>query len=107
MIERRTKIRFPMIEVARYKSRQGRRNLVAGIGQTVNFSSSGALLRVQHPIEVGDPLDMALEWPVLLDGTVHMQLLAHGQVVRTEPGCIAIEFEWYQFRTRKEDSTVS
>ena len=101
MQERRQKVRFPLVELARYRRPGRQRKTLAGVGQTVNFSSSGALLRVQEPFRVGDPLEMSVEWPVLLNGSVPIRLLAHGHVVRVDEGTIALKFEGHEFRTSK------
>jgi hypothetical protein len=94
-----------MTEVARYETRDRRHRLITGFAQTVNISSSGVLLRVQHRISVGNPLELWLEWPALLDGCVRLQLLAQGRVVRAEPGTIALMFDSHEFRTCKTADT--
>ena len=101
MIERRLKVRFPIIEAARYRLRDGKRRLISGIGQTVNFSSSGALLRMQHPVRLFQPMEMAVEWPFRLDNHIHLQVVAAGRVVRVESGCVAIHFDRHEFRTSR------
>ena len=87
------------MEVARYHVYDRKHGSISGIGQTVNFSSSGALLRVQHPISLNQPLEMAVEWPFLLDNHVQLQFVAEGRVVRVDRGCVGIQFERHEFRT--------
>ena len=99
MEERRLKVRFPIIEAARYRLRDRKLGAISGIGQTINFSSSGALLRVQHPVSLSQAVEMAVEWPFLLDNHIHLQFVAEGRVVRVEPGRVAIHFEKHEFRT--------
>ena len=101
LVERRQNVRYPLVEVARYKLRYGRNTILAGVGQTVNLSSSGALLRVQDSFRVDDLLEVSVEWPVLLDGSVRIQLLVRGGVVRVEPGSVALRIHAHEFRTRK------
>ena len=76
MEERRLKVRFPIIEAARYHVYDKRRVSISGIGQTVNFSSSGALVRVQHPVSLFQTMEMAVEWPFLLDNHIQLQFVA-------------------------------
>jgi hypothetical protein len=44
-------------------------------------------------------LEVNVEWPLLLDGAIPLQLVAHGKVVRCGGSMFAISFAQYQFRT--------
>jgi hypothetical protein len=44
-------------------------------------------------------MEMAVEWPILLDNHIRIKFVAEGRVVRVEEGCVAIEFERHEFRT--------
>jgi hypothetical protein len=96
-IERRTKARYPVKLTVRYRT-IGRSNSVNGVGQTLNMSSGGLLVSAEHEIPAGSKLEINVEWPLLLDGTVPLQLVAHGKVVRGGAE-FAISFAQYQFRT--------
>ena len=74
---------------------------LVGLGQTVNLSSSGALLRVQHSISLWEPVEIAVEPPILIGHNLFIQFVAEGRVVRIESGCIAIQFDRHEFRTSK------
>jgi len=69
--------------------------------------SSGGVLVVtdhllsQHDIRVGSAVGMTLEWPVLLEGKIPLQLFAVGRVVRRGTFEFAATFERYQFRTMR------
>jgi hypothetical protein len=97
-IERRSKARYPVKLTVRYRT-VGRHQLVNGIGHTVNMSSGGLLVSAQHEVSAGSRLEVNVEWPLLLDGAVPLQLVAHGKVVRCGGSVFAISFAQYQFRT--------
>ena len=78
--------------MVRYRLRDFTHDPVAGIGQAVNLSSAGMLLRLQHVLKVGQRLDVAIDLP-LPDQGATVELAAQGRVVRVEPGCVAIQFE--------------
>jgi hypothetical protein len=87
MIERRCKIRFPVVEIALWcKSKS-----ITGVGQTINLSSSGTLLRVADDFCIGDRVDVSVDLPILTENS-KVQLKAVGRVVRLEEGCVAIQF---------------
>ena len=75
---------------------------VAGVGQTLNLSSSGILVESrQQKVSVGTRLEVSVEWPMMLDGTSPLQLVVRGRVVRSEMFRFAVLFQSYQFRTMK------
>jgi hypothetical protein len=97
-IERRSKARYPVKLTVRYRT-VGRHQLVNGVGHTLNMSSGGLLVSAQHEVSAGSRLEVNVEWPLLLDGAVPLQLVAHGKVVRCGGSMFAISFVQYQFRT--------
>ena len=82
MMERRERPRFPFVEIAAYRVLDTERNPVVGIGQTVNMSGTGVLLRVQHDLRVGRRVELSLGL-----------LMARGRVIRFHSGCAAIAFD--------------
>ena len=98
IIERRSKARYPVRLTVRYHT-VGRKNSVNGVGQTVNMSSGGLLVSAPHEIREGARMEINVEWPLLLDGNIPLQLVAVGRVVRSGDSVFAITFAQYQFRT--------
>ncbi len=96
--ERRVKSRYPIELNVRYQT-MGTASPVAGVGQTLNMSSSGMLLACASNIPEGTRMKMFIEWPSLLDGTTPLQLITVGRAVRRTETAISILFESYQFRT--------
>jgi hypothetical protein len=97
-IERRSKARYPVKLTVRYRT-VGRHQTVNGVGQTLNMSSGGLLVSAQHEVSAGLRLEVNVEWPLLLNGNVPLQLVAYGKVVRCGGSMFAIAFAQYQFRT--------
>lgn len=106
--ERRLKSRYPLELNVRYQT-MGAAGPVAGVGQTVNMSSSGMFLACASNIPEGARLKLFIEWPSLLNGTTPLQLITVGTVVRCTEIGISVVFESYQFRTmsRARQSNVT
>jgi hypothetical protein len=100
--ERRSKVRYPLVLNVRYRI-LGRR-LQLGVGQAVNLSSGGALVRSRHELVVGKELEIQIEWPSHLDGCIPLQLVAIASVVRCGPSSFAVRFHRHQFRTQRSQS---
>jgi hypothetical protein len=96
--ERRVKSRYPLELNARYQT-MGAAGPVAGVGQTLNMSSSGMFLAGASDLPEGTRLKIFVEWPSLLNGTTPLQLITVGTVVRCTQIGISIVFDSYQFRT--------
>jgi hypothetical protein len=96
--ERRVKSRYPLELNVRYQT-MGAAGPVAGVGQTVNISSSGMFLACASNIPEGARLKLFIEWPSLLNGTTPLQLIMVGTVVRCTEIGISVVFESHQFRT--------
>jgi hypothetical protein len=89
MIERRAKPRVPLTEMVRYRLCDRGPNAFSGVGQTVNVSAGGMLLRVQHTFHIGDRISVTVPLPVP-DNSIQLTVL--GRVVRVELGAVAIQF---------------
>jgi hypothetical protein len=100
-IERRSKIRFPLDLRVRYRT-LGRANSFTGVGWIVNISGGGALVACQHEIRADTRIELNIEWPVLLDGRVPLQLFTVGRVVRSKAFSIAVAVGTFQFRTARK-----
>jgi len=100
LIERRSAVRYPMVLNVRYQTLRKKSN-ECGIGRTVNVSSGGFLIATEHNVPIGIRLEVAVEWPALLDGTIELLLVAAGRVVRARDASFALAVSGYEFRTTK------
>lgn len=85
----------------------GRVPTEAGVGRTIDMSSSGLRFNADKPLETGQRLDVSIDWPVLLDGGVQLQLIVSGTVVRSNGIETALRIERHEFRTRRVRPSVT
>ena len=104
--ERRANTRFPLAIEARYAFLGCQEQRKTGSGQTINLSSSGLSFTADRPLLTGQRLDVAIDWPVLLDGGVRLQLVMSGIVVRTSGTTTALKIQWHEFKTRGDTLTI-
>ena len=110
LVERRLRSRYPLDLGVRFRS-LSRARFRSGDGRAINISSGGLLVASDHPfsehdLEVGTRVEMRIAWPFLLNGTVPLQLLTVGRVIRRGSSSFAATFELYQFRTVKSSSQI-
>jgi hypothetical protein len=96
---RRRTSRFPFQQKVIYKVGTGK-NVVQNAGETVNIGSRGVLFTSEQPLPLGTTVEIAIDWPVLLDDAVSLRLVINGLVVRSGPNETAVSTRRYVFRTR-------
>lgn len=99
-IEKRSAKRYPLDLDLNYTVLDGSDSPNSGRGRTIDVSSSGLRFAGERPIEVGLKIDLAVRWPVTLDGGVPLQLVGSGEVVRADNEETAVRILKYEFRTR-------
>jgi hypothetical protein len=104
--DRRASVRFPLNLELRYSVVGYRKPVESGSGRTIDMSSSGLSFTADTPLSIGQKLDMSIDWPVLLDGGVQLQLVVSGGVVRSGGAVIAMRIERHEFKTRRAEPTV-
>jgi hypothetical protein len=98
--ERRKKTRFPMNRDLRYKVLEGDTIVEFGSGTTLDMGSGGVAFVTDHALMVGAFIELAISWPVLLEGSCPMRLIAFGRVVRNGDRLTACTIDKYEFRTQ-------
>jgi hypothetical protein len=98
--EKRLKRRFAVEQDVRYKMLYGQRIAETGVGRTTNISSSGIWFSTSSPLTVGMPIEISMNWPVLLNDSCPMKLMIYGCVVRAHSSGAAVAIERYEFRTQ-------
>ena len=97
--ERRTKRRFHIDQEVRYKMLYGQRIAETGTGRTHNISSGGVWFSTESMLTSGMPVELSMNWPVLLNDSCPMKLMIYGCVVRSNEKGAAVAIERYEFRT--------
>jgi hypothetical protein len=98
--ERRRSSRFPIEREIRYKTLNQRTELLAGVGKTLNISSSGVLFTSEHDMPLGTRLEVSISWPAQLNERCLLNLVARGRVTRHVKGQLALQIQQYEFRTQ-------
>jgi hypothetical protein len=86
---------------ARYVVSGRRAPRETGSGRIVDLSSVWLRFTADRPLLIGRRLDVSIDWPVLLDGGVQLQLILSGKVVRSNGPEIALQIERHEFKTRR------
>jgi len=73
-----------------------------GSGRTRNLSSSGVAFEVEGELQIGAYVELAIQWPVALDGNVPLKLVVRGEVVWNVGGWAAIRTTRCEFRTQRK-----
>jgi hypothetical protein len=98
--ERRTKRRFRIEQDIKYKMLYGQRIAETGLGKSVNISSCGIWFTTENMLTTGMPVEVSLNWPVLLNDCCPMKLMIYGCVIRSNEKGAAVAIERYEFRTQ-------
>jgi hypothetical protein len=96
--------RFHIEQTVRYKLLDDHRTAETGLGATVNMSSGGIWLTTDHPLSTGMQVELAMNWPVFLNGSCPMKLMIYGCVLRSNDHGAAVAIERYEFRTQSREA---
>jgi hypothetical protein len=97
--ERRLSRRFPIDQAVSFKLK-GQLSSVSGEGRTVNLSSRGVLFRTDQMLDKGSAVQVEINWPVLLDNSRPLKLVARGPIVWCDGEQAAMKIEGWEFHTR-------
>ena len=98
--DRRSKRRFQIDQEVKYKMLYGQRIAETGVGRTLNISSGGVWFSTESMLTSGMPIEISMNWPVLLNDSCPMKLMIYGCVVRSNEKGAAVAIERYEFRTQ-------
>jgi hypothetical protein len=90
---------FSIRQEVRYESLGKRGFFGVGKGTSLELSSREVRFTTEHDLRPGQKIRLAMNWPVLLDGTCRLQLQICGRVVESQHGQAAAEIVRYEFRT--------
>ncbi len=99
-VERRAKARFPIHRELRYKVLEDNAIIAAGIGRTVDISSSGLAFDIDQTVKPGAFIELSISWPVLLDESCPMRMIVFGRVLRSDFPKTVCTVDKYEFRTQ-------
>jgi len=97
--DRRSKRRYPIELAVQYKVMKNYLVMGTGTGNSLDLSSGGIAFSTSAPLKIGSYLELSISWPVLLNQSCPLKLIASGRVVRSDQHCTAISLDRYEFRT--------
>ena len=99
--DRRSASRYPLVLSLQYKVIREGRVERRGSGSTVNVSSHGVLFDADDRLPALSPIELALHWPVLLQGSCGLKLVMRGRIIRADSRAIAMIADFREFRTTR------
>jgi hypothetical protein len=97
--DRRSKRRYPIELPVQYKIMKNYLVMGTGSGNSLDLSSGGIAFTSNTPLKIGSYLELSVSWPVLLNQSCPLKLVASGRVVRSDQTLTAISLDRYEFRT--------
>jgi len=98
-IERRNESRYPITVHVQYKVIERGQIQRRGSGRTFNISSHGLLFEIDDVAPATGRMELALRWPILLNGSCGLNLIIRGRIVRTDNRTVALRMDFHEFRT--------
>lgn len=74
---------------------------VQGSGKTIDISSDAILFTPDCAVKPGTRLEVAVAWPVRLDGRISLKLIARGVVMGYRKPNAVVAIQYYEFRTQR------
>lgn len=68
-------------------------------GRTINISGGGVLLHLKATPPTLSSIELSVEWPFLLDGSIPLKWMVQGTVVRIAGNSVAVEVAKHEFHT--------
>ena len=103
--ERRSHQRYPLTLDVEYKLLERKRVQRKGLGRTINISARGVLFGTSDLLPIlidllsSDSVQLLINWPFLLDGSIPLKLLMYGKIVRVASNRIAVRVTGHTFHT--------
>jgi hypothetical protein len=97
--------RYPIALDLQYKILKGRTVEHLGGGRSLNISRGGVLFEPNDFPEISDiadesgTIELAIDWPLLLNKVCAMKLVVRGRIVRRETKRLALKIDKHEFRT--------
>ena len=98
--DRRSKRRYPISLPVQYKIMKNYLVMGTGSGNSLDLSSGGISFSCTEALRVGSYLELSISWPVLLNQSCPLKLVASGRVVRSDQTSTAMRLDRYEFRTQ-------
>ena len=79
------------------------------LGRQSIYAARAFLVQVagHHDVGKGLELEVSMEWPILLNGAIPLQLKGVGRVVRSDTFTFAVSLSKTDFQTQKKGPRIS
>jgi hypothetical protein len=101
--ERRLHRRYPITLRIEYKFPTTGGTKWRGFGKTLNLSTGGVLIEAYGALPADGPIEIAMDWPFLLDGACPLKLVIQGRVVRSNKHLAAAQILRHEFHTARSN----
>ena len=98
--------RYPLALEMSYSVLNGTQRRETRASQTIDISSSSVRFTAAELLARGTRVEVAINWPRLLNDSIPLQLIATGVVVRSSGRETAIVLEAHAFKTRRTGDQV-
>jgi hypothetical protein len=99
--ERRLDTRYPLALEMYYTVNEGSRLAERGVTRTIDLSSSEVRFIAANLLATGMLVEIAIDWPVRLDGSIALQLIVTGHIIRTCGKETVVALQKHAFKTRR------
>lgn len=99
--EQRSHRRYSLKLDLEYKLLNDGHVLRHGSGRVANISSTGLFFETTDLLPIRNQIELAIDWPILLDGACRLKMIVHGSVLRSDPRGTAVGITRHEFRTTK------
>ena len=95
---------YPLTLPTHYKVYRGNGVVESGSGETLSIGARSVLFRAEHALEIGLRVDLSIEWPMLLDNRVPLQLCVEGEIALCAGKRVLVRALHYDFKVRPSQS---
>ena len=88
---------FPLVLPLKYKTVSTKGKAISGTGSTVSLSSTDIVFNADQPVESDVQCEISIDWPVLLEADIGLQLVLHSVITRSEGQVITARVSKHEF----------
>ena len=97
---------FPLVLPLKYRTISQKADAISGTGSTVSLSSTDIVFNADQPLGSGVQCEISIDWPVLLEADIGLQLVLHSVITRGEGQVVTARVSKHEFRMRGPGSNI-
>ena len=99
-------MQFPLVLPLKYKAISPEAKAISGTGSTVLLSSTDIVFEADQPLRSGVQFKISIDWPVLLESRIPLQLVLQSVIIRSERQFVMGRVSKYEFRTQVRGTKI-